>query len=98
MAVRGDAKMTGDGFRHAPVHLIVLGDPRVKETYRLLRQTHLGRGRYEPLKLVRATGNLLQEWKSNAISITTTPSLMIANFVTLRHRKPHPGARPGRSK
>jgi nitroreductase len=33
MAVRGDAKMTGDGFRHAPVHLIVLGDPRVKETY-----------------------------------------------------------------
>lgn len=33
MAVRGDAKMTGAGFRHAPVHLIVLGDPRVKETY-----------------------------------------------------------------
>jgi nitroreductase len=33
MAVRGDAKMTGDGFRHAPVHLLVLGDPRVKETY-----------------------------------------------------------------
>jgi nitroreductase len=33
MAVRGNAKMTGDGFRHAPVHLIVLGDPRVKETY-----------------------------------------------------------------
>ena len=33
MAVRGDAKMTGDEFRHAPVHLIVLGDPRVKETY-----------------------------------------------------------------
>jgi nitroreductase len=33
MAVRGDAKMTGDGFRHAPIHIIVLGDPRVKETY-----------------------------------------------------------------
>jgi nitroreductase len=33
MAVRGDAKMTGDGFRHAPVHIVVLGDPRVKETY-----------------------------------------------------------------
>lgn len=33
MAVRGDAKMTGAGFRHAPVHIIVLGDPRVKETY-----------------------------------------------------------------
>jgi nitroreductase len=33
LAVRGDAKMTGDGFRQAPVHLIVLGDPRVKETY-----------------------------------------------------------------
>lgn len=33
MAVRGDAKMTGDGFTHAPVHIIVLGNPRVKETY-----------------------------------------------------------------
>jgi hypothetical protein len=33
MAVRREAKMTGDGFRHAPVHIIVLGDPRVKETY-----------------------------------------------------------------
>jgi nitroreductase len=33
LAVRGTAKMTGDGFRHAPVHLIVLGDPRVKESY-----------------------------------------------------------------
>jgi 5,6-dimethylbenzimidazole synthase len=33
MAVRGEAKMTGDGFRHAPVHIVVLGDPRVKETY-----------------------------------------------------------------
>ena len=29
LAVRGTAKMTGDGFRHAPV----LGDPRVKEAY-----------------------------------------------------------------
>jgi nitroreductase len=33
MAVRGTAKMTGDGFRHAPVHVVVLGDPRVKEAY-----------------------------------------------------------------
>ncbi|MBI1995119.1 MAG: nitroreductase family protein [Deltaproteobacteria bacterium] len=33
LAVRGTAKMTGDGFRHAPVHLIILGDPRVKESY-----------------------------------------------------------------
>jgi len=33
LAVRGTAKMTGDGFRHAPVHLIILGDPRVKEAY-----------------------------------------------------------------
>ena len=33
MAVRGEAKMTGDGFRDAPVHILVLGDPRVKETY-----------------------------------------------------------------
>ena len=33
LAVRGTAKMTGDGFRHAPVHIIVLGDPRVKDSY-----------------------------------------------------------------
>lgn len=33
LAVRGTAKMTGDGFRHAPVHIIILGDPRVKEAY-----------------------------------------------------------------
>jgi len=33
LAVRGTAKMTGDGFRHAPVHLVILGDPRVKESY-----------------------------------------------------------------
>ena len=25
--------MTGAGFRHAPVHILVLGDPRVNETY-----------------------------------------------------------------
>jgi len=31
--MRGTAKMTGDGFRHAPVHIVVLGDPRVKEAY-----------------------------------------------------------------
>ena len=33
LAVRGTAKMTGDGFRHAPVHIIIVGDPRVKESY-----------------------------------------------------------------
>ena len=33
MAVRGTAKMTGDGFRRAPVHIVILGDPRVKESY-----------------------------------------------------------------
>jgi nitroreductase len=33
LAVRGTAKMTGDGFRHARVHLVILGDPRVKESY-----------------------------------------------------------------
>ena len=33
LAVRGTAKMTGAGFRHAPVHIIVLGDPRVKDAY-----------------------------------------------------------------
>jgi nitroreductase len=33
LAVRGTAKMTGDGFRHAPVHIVIVGDPRVKEAY-----------------------------------------------------------------
>ena len=33
LAIRGTAKMTGDGFRHAPVHVVILGDPRVKEAY-----------------------------------------------------------------
>ena len=33
LAVRGTAKMTGDGFRHAPVHIVILGDPKVKEAY-----------------------------------------------------------------
>lgn len=33
LAVRGTAKMTGDGFRRAPVHIVILGDPRVKEAY-----------------------------------------------------------------
>jgi hypothetical protein len=33
LAVRGTAKMTGDGFRHASVHIVVLGDPCVKEAY-----------------------------------------------------------------
>ena len=33
LAVRGTAKMTGDGFLHAPVHIVILGDPRVKDSY-----------------------------------------------------------------
>ncbi|MCZ6623924.1 MAG: nitroreductase family protein [Deltaproteobacteria bacterium] len=33
IAVRGEARMTGAGFRHAPIHIIVLGDPRVNESY-----------------------------------------------------------------
>lgn len=33
IAVLGEAKMTGAGFRNAPVHIIVLGDPRVNESY-----------------------------------------------------------------
>ena len=31
LAVRGTAKMTGDGFRRAPVHIVIIGDPRVKQ-------------------------------------------------------------------
>ena len=38
MAVRGTAKMTGDGFRHAPVFILILGDPRVKEAYPIRTQ------------------------------------------------------------
>lgn len=38
LAVRGTAKMTGDGFRHAPVHILVLGDPRVKQSYPIRTQ------------------------------------------------------------
>ena len=34
LAVRGTAKMTGDGFRHAPVHIVVLG---IRESKRLIR-------------------------------------------------------------
>ena len=33
LAVRGTARMTGDGFRHAPVHIVILGDPRVQQAY-----------------------------------------------------------------
>ena len=33
IAVRGEAKMTGAGFRDASVHIIVLGDPRVNDSY-----------------------------------------------------------------
>jgi len=32
-AVRGQVRMTGAGFRGAPVHLLVVGDPRVNESY-----------------------------------------------------------------
>ncbi|HVO96269.1 MAG TPA: nitroreductase family protein [Terriglobales bacterium] len=38
LAVRGTAKMTGDGFRRAPVHIVVLGDPRVKQAYPIRTQ------------------------------------------------------------
>jgi nitroreductase len=38
MAVRGTAKMTGDGFRHAPLHIVILGDPRVKQSYPIRTQ------------------------------------------------------------
>lgn len=32
-AVRGQVRMTGAGFRRAPVHVLVVGDPRVNESY-----------------------------------------------------------------
>src|SRR3970282_2867530 len=33
LAVRRTAKMTGDGFRHAPVHIVILGALRVEQSY-----------------------------------------------------------------
>lgn len=33
MALRGEAKMTGAGFKDAPVFILVVGDPRVNESY-----------------------------------------------------------------
>ncbi len=38
LAVRGTAKMTGDGFRRAPVHIVILGDPRVRLSYPIRTQ------------------------------------------------------------
>ncbi|HUF42513.1 MAG TPA: nitroreductase family protein [Verrucomicrobiae bacterium] len=38
LAVRGTAKMTGDGFRRAPVHIVIVGDPRVKQSYPIRTQ------------------------------------------------------------
>jgi nitroreductase len=32
-AVRGQVRMTGAGFKNAPVHILVCGDPRVNESY-----------------------------------------------------------------
>jgi 5,6-dimethylbenzimidazole synthase len=33
LAIRGTIRMTGAGFRDAPVHIVVVGDPRVNESY-----------------------------------------------------------------
>src|SRR5581483_419119 len=33
LAIRGTIRMTGAGFRDAPVHILVVGDPRVNESY-----------------------------------------------------------------
>jgi nitroreductase len=33
LAVRGQLRMTGAGFKNAPVHILVVGDPRVNESY-----------------------------------------------------------------
>src|SRR5918912_2342767 len=32
-AARGHARLTGAGFKNAPVHILVVGDPRVNESY-----------------------------------------------------------------
>ena len=32
-AVRGQVRLTGAGFKNAPVHILVVGDPRVNESY-----------------------------------------------------------------
>ncbi len=33
LAIRGTIRMTGAGFRDAPVYIVVVGDPRVNESY-----------------------------------------------------------------
>lgn len=33
LAVRGQVRLSGDGFRRAPVHILVVGDPRVNVSY-----------------------------------------------------------------
>src|SRR5215211_1870434 len=32
-AARGQVRLTGAGFKNAPVHILVVGDPRVNESY-----------------------------------------------------------------
>jgi len=46
LAVRGTAKMTGDGFRRAPVHVLILGDPRVKEAYPIRTKLEKGESHF----------------------------------------------------
>jgi hypothetical protein len=43
LAVRGTAKMTGDGFRHAPIHIVILGAAGELRQGKITRTVHMKR-------------------------------------------------------
>ncbi|MBI4317485.1 MAG: nitroreductase family protein [Chloroflexi bacterium] len=45
-AIRGRSRMTGDGFRNAPVYIIVVGDPRVNDAYPIRTKEEKGHQHY----------------------------------------------------
>jgi nitroreductase len=58
IAFRGQVRMTGPAWRHAPVHVLVLGDPRIEESYPI--RTMLDKGaRHYHSSLAIATSYLM---------------------------------------
>ena len=48
LAIRGTIRMTGAGFRDAPVHIVVVGDPRVNESYPVRTREDKGERHFIP--------------------------------------------------
>lgn len=46
IAIRGTAKLTGAGFRNAPVYILVLGDPRVNEAFPIRTREDKGQSHF----------------------------------------------------